>query len=166
MKLLTIALLLASVASVRSANTIEVILLHGFSMTDPTGNAATVVGPAAFDLLVEADFAPFVRQVKVTDATGSAAHSAMHILSAHRLYPSETRDIEVGSSGTTRLAVVYYERRSCDRCLQSRIGSTRNRYGPAYETIQNEVLLRLKTPRESDLEQSIRHIYKYLPYQL
>ena len=140
MKLLTIALLLASVASVRSANTIEVILLHGFSMTDPTGNAATVVGPATFDLLVEDNFAPFVRQVKVTDATGSAAHSAslsamqwtmkliqaVHILSAHRLYPSETRDIEVGSSGTTRLAVVYYERRSCDRCLQSHIGSTHN----------------------------------------
>ena len=70
MKILSIALLLASVASVRSASTLNLVFTYGVTMADPTGTAGTLEGPDNVELVVDGKFAPFERQVKVTDASG------------------------------------------------------------------------------------------------
>lgn len=71
MKLLSISLLLASVASVRSASrcTIKFMLTSGITMTDPTGNPGIMVAPDSFDLVVNSKFTAFERKVKATDSS-------------------------------------------------------------------------------------------------
>lgn len=75
MKVISIVLLLASIASVRSISTLKFILSHGVWMTDPTGNTMTHLGLASFELLVNNIFTPFERALSVTDDKGQRVYT-------------------------------------------------------------------------------------------
>ncbi|KAI9634871.1 uncharacterized protein MKK02DRAFT_28001 [Dioszegia hungarica] len=78
MKLFNIALLLATLASVRSINTLKFILLPGVTMTDPTGTATVLEGPASFELPIGAIFTPFDRKVKASSKDGYKDYSCKY----------------------------------------------------------------------------------------
>lgn len=95
MKLFNIALLLATLASVRSINTLKFILLPGVTMTDPTGTATVLEGPASFELPIGAIFTPFDRKVKASSKDGYKDYSVSFAVMMDD-------DADLGSANTLR----------------------------------------------------------------
>ncbi|KAI9634870.1 uncharacterized protein MKK02DRAFT_28000 [Dioszegia hungarica] len=117
MKVISIVLLLASIASVRSISTLKFILSHGVWMTDPTGNTMTHLGLASFELLVNNIFTPFERALSVTDdkgqrvytckyspKTGSGLAEGRSVTVFHQVLPGLVIDITDGNTNTVAVS--------------------------------------------------------------
>lgn len=109
MKLLSAALLLASIASVRSANTVRIVLSYGVRMIDPTGTAGLLEAPDSIDLVVDGKFAPFERKVKTVDGKGWKDYMVNFAVNGHEM----DKEADLGSANT-----LWSRARSCRQVRQ------------------------------------------------